>query len=97
LIHHLIKAIYTIFPDLKIVIHTWNIVANNCSWREIKEDNREVTSTTIINYFKDLSFRIKYIMIDDDTKINLIGNVEGFICEKTKLIGWKKYWYGIYL
>jgi hypothetical protein len=96
-LYDLIKVIYLLFPDLKIVIHTWNIVANNCSWREIETDVREVTPNTILDYFKDLTNVIKVILIDDDTKINLIGKVEGTINGGLmKLIGWKNYWYGKY-
>ena len=51
----------------------------------------------IYEYFNDLQHLIKYIIIDDDTNIQLIGNLEGIICNtKTPIIGWKRYWYGKY-
>lgn len=38
---------------------------------------------------------IKKIIIDDDSKINLIGNVTGKINNgPMPIIGWKNYWYG---
>jgi hypothetical protein len=94
-LYNLIKSIYIIFPDLKIAIHTWNIFANNISWREIVPDNTNVTDDTIFDYFNDLKHLITIIMIDDDTKIKLIGNVNGNIGNSAmKLLGWKNYWYG---
>ena len=94
-LYNLIKSIYIIFPDLKIAIHTWNIFANNISWREIVPDNTNVTVDTIFDYFNDLKHLITIIMIDDDTKIKLIGNVNGNIGNSAmKLLGWKNYWYG---
>jgi len=94
-LYNLVKKLSILLPDLKIVIHTWNIIANNISWREIELDTTTVTADTIFNYFGDLKHLIKLIMIDDDSKINLIGNVNGNINNgPMKLIGWKNYWYG---
>jgi len=94
-LYNLIKSIYILFPDLRIAIHTWNVFANNISWREIVADNTNVTADTIFDYFTDLKHLIMVIIIDDDTKIKLIGNVNGNIGNTTmKLLGWKNYWYG---
>jgi len=96
-LYTLIKAIYTIFPDLKIFIHTWNVFSNNISWREITVNNTPVTFQTIFDYFKDLKVIIKGIMIDNDRTIPLIGKLDGNINGgPMKLIGWKNYWYGKY-
>ena len=96
-LYNLIKKIYNEFRDLKIYIHTWNIFANNISWRNIKINNNIVESSTIFNYFDDLKFLIKKIIIDDDTKIKLIGNLNGNVAlSAMPLIGWKNYWYGQY-
>jgi len=51
----------------------------------------------IYEYFSDLKDRIKDILIDDDTKIKLIGNIHGKINQgPTLIIGWKNYWYSKY-
>jgi hypothetical protein len=85
------------FPDLNVYIHTWNIFANNISWRNIEINNNIVVSSTIFNYFDDLQFLIKKIIIDDDTKIKLIGNLNGKVAlSRMPLNGWKNYWYGKY-
>jgi hypothetical protein len=96
-LYDLIKKLRDIDPDLKIYIHTWNIFANNISWRPMFPDNREINTDIIYNYFDDLKNSIKHIIIDDDTKIELIGNIEGTIKNgPMPIIGWKNYWYGKY-
>jgi hypothetical protein len=95
--YNFIKKIYEIYPTLEIYIKTWSIFANNISWREIEVNDNIVTEDTIYTYFDDLKHLIKNIIIDDDTKINLIGNLEGNVGSgPMKLIGWKNYWYGKY-
>jgi hypothetical protein len=92
-----IKSIYAIYPELKIYIHTWNIISNNISWRHIQINNTTVTEELIYNYFHDLKHLIKHIIIDDDKKIELIGNLKGNINNgPMPIIGWKNYWYGKY-
>jgi len=97
-LYEFIKDLYTIDPDLKIFIHTWYIYANNISWRKIDTNNRVVTEEVILKYFGEhLSQLINHIIIDDDSKIELIGNLEGFINNgPMPIIGWKNYWYGKY-
>lgn len=94
-LYNLIKEIHAIVPDLKIFIHTWNIFANNISWRNIEINEECVNDQIIYDYFDDLGNLIKNIIIDDDTKINLIGNLSGQINNgPMPIIGWKNYWYG---
>uniref|UniRef100_A0A6C0LGK2 Uncharacterized protein n=1 Tax=viral metagenome TaxID=1070528 RepID=A0A6C0LGK2_9ZZZZ len=94
-LYNFIKELHVIIPDLKIFIHTWNIFANNISWRDINVNELCVNNEIIYNYFDDLGYLIKNIIIDDDTKINLIGNLCGKINNGlTPIIGWKNYWYG---
>ena len=96
-LYNFVKDLYIMFPDLNVYIHTWNIFANNISWRNIEINNNIVESSTIFNYFDDLKILIKKIIIDDDTKIKLIGNLNGLVAlSKMPLKGWKNYWYGKY-
>lgn len=96
-LYNLVKELYIIFPDLKIFIHTWNIFANNISWRNITKNETSVNDKIIYDYFDDLKHLVKNIIIDDDSKINLIGNLYGKINNgPTPIIGWKNYWYGKY-
>jgi hypothetical protein len=92
-LYTLIKNINNSVPNLKIYIHTWNIFANSLSWRQVNPNYTLVTENTIYEYFNDIAYLISKIIIDDDTKIKLIGNLENKICGVSK-IGWKNYWYG---
>jgi hypothetical protein len=83
-------------PNIKIYIQTWNIIQSNISWREMNEIDYTVTNELIFNYFRDLSKNIKEIIILDDKKIELIGDLSGNICDtKAPKKGWKNMWYGI--
>jgi hypothetical protein len=96
-LYNLIKNIYELDSNLKIFIHTWNVFANNISWRNITLDKNRVTKEIIYDYFKNFKYCIKDIIIDNDREIELIGNLRGNICKtKMKTIGWKNYWYGKY-
>lgn len=96
-LYNLVKELYIIFPDLKIFIHTWHIFANNISWRDITINEENVNDIIIYDYFDDLKHLVKKIIIDDDSKINLIGNLHGNINNSPMpIIGWKNYWYGKY-
>ena len=94
-LYNFIDRIYNLFPDLKIFIHTWNKFASNISWRHIPANNTNVNNETICNYFGKLSICIQHIIIDDDTTINLSGNLIGNVSHsRMPIIGWKNYWYG---
>ena len=96
-LHNLIQELYDIFPNLKIVIHTWNTFSNNISWRKIDINSKSVTNEIIYDYFDNLTHLIQHIIIDDDTEIQLIGNLCGRINNgPMPIIGWKNYWYGKY-
>lgn len=96
--YDLIKSLYICIPNVSIYIHTWNHYSSNVSWRNIKENTNIVTQQIILDYFDDIQHLIKYIQIDNDNKIKLIGNLKGNISlSKAPLIGWKNYWYGKYI
>jgi hypothetical protein len=92
-----IKQVYLAHPNLSIYIHTWNVFANTLSWRNINENTEIVTEEKIYNYFLNLKHLIKHIIIDDDSKIQLVGNLNGNVSKgKMPILGWKNYWYGKY-
>lgn len=83
--------------DLKIYIHTWNIIQSNVSWRPMPINNKIVTNDLIYNYFGEVKHLIKQIIIEDDAKIDIIGNKTGRVCSSVcPLVGWKNMWYGKY-
>ena len=96
-LYNLIKEIYKNNNNLEIYISTFNIVQNSISWRNLEENNTKVDRNFIKKYFKDIFHLIKNIIIIDDQKINLIGNLEGKVgFSKAPLLGWKNYWYSKY-
>jgi hypothetical protein len=96
-LYKFIKDLSELYPDLKLYIHTWSVLQSKISWRTLEENTAAVTETLLLNYFKDLSPRIKKIIIENDQTIQLIGATEGLIRRtKAPLIGWKRYWYGKY-
>lgn len=96
-LYNLIETIHSLVPDLKIFIHTWNVFANNVSWRNITINDTAVDEDIIYNYFGKLKNCISHIMIDDDKTIQLHGNLVGTINDgPMPIIGWKNYWYGKY-
>jgi len=83
--------------NLQIYIHTWTTYASKLSWRKIEEDNNIVDENVITSYFTGLTDKIVSIDIDDDSKIQLVGDTEGNVFS-TQLpkAAWKRMWYGIY-
>jgi hypothetical protein len=94
---NIVKAIIEKIPDINIYIHTWNIVSSSISWREITENNAQVTSEYILNYFNDIRANIRHIEISDESSIELIGDTSGNVgWSMMPKIGWKRMWYGKY-
>ena len=94
-LYNLIKSIYIKYPNLEIYIHTWNIYNNNLSWRIIEPNYNIVNINIILEYFNDIKNIIKHIIIEDDSQIKLIGNLNGKIAPYCAhpIKGWKNYWY----
>ena len=95
-LYHFVKNVAS-QTQLDIYISTWSVYANNLSWRQVKEDSRQVTKDDIYAYFRDLKDNIKHIIIEDDTNIELVGRCEGCLGGgKMPILGWKNMWYGNY-
>lgn len=85
--------------DFDLYIQTWNVSETNKSWRDTSTfEFNKVTESNIFSYLDDsLHCKIKSLLVLDDSKVELIGDTEGFIgktcCPK---IGWKNMWAGMY-
>lgn len=91
-----VKTLTRLF-NVYVYAHTWNIYTSNLSWRILEEDNRIVNSDCIQSYLSDSGCIIKSIIIEDDNKINLIGDLCGNIFSSSlPKICWKRMWYGKY-
>jgi hypothetical protein len=79
---------------IDLFLHTWSESEAKTSYKNL--DTRYIYSVSnelVGFYFKD--HEIKYISIDDDSQIELIGNTIGNVClSSCPLIAWKRMWYG---
>jgi hypothetical protein len=84
--------------NLTIYIQTWNILQSNVSWRFVESDTTRVDRELITNYFgKDISNKIKHILILDDTQLHHTGKTSGRMGNTSgSYLGWKNMWYGIH-
>lgn len=79
------KAFYLLLKQIThdfetdIYIHTWNVVQTSLSWRGMHNDHTEVNENFLKNYFEDVWDNVKHVIIEDETKITLLGNTEGNI------------------
>jgi hypothetical protein len=95
-LYNFVKNIASITP-LEIYISTWSVYANNLSWRQVKEDNRQVTRDNIYAYFRDVRNNIRHITIEHDEQSVLVGRSYGYLGGgKMPILGWKYMWYGNY-
>ncbi len=88
-----IKKLSTIH-EVDIFLHTWKESEAKSSYRKLDYSKAFVVSPKILkDYFSDMS--IKKIIIDDDSKLELHGNLEGNIPNsKIPVLAWKRMWAG---
>lgn len=79
--------------EIKIHIHTWNNSEAFTSWRKLDIVPQKINKEQIISYF---DVHIDNIIIDDEKKAKLIGNIDGKIGD-IPIICWKRMWYGQYI
>lgn len=82
---------------LDIYCHTWKEHEAKSSYRELDNEVKlKVTSDLVKHYFgKQLRERIKNVQIQDDSKVEIIGNTSGVIAKtKVPIIAWKRMWAG---
>lgn len=77
-LYDLIKSVSEV-AELKIFVHTWNVMQTSLSWRRIREDRSEVKESTVLDYFSDLSPLFKRIIIEDERDVPIKGRTEGFV------------------
>jgi hypothetical protein len=78
--------------NIDLFLHTWSESEAKSSYRKLDRDSSHaVTAETLKDYFE--GFNIKQIIVDDDSNLELHGNLQGKIhtCPK---IAWKRMWAG---
>ena len=104
-------GVISVYYEVDLYISTWSQteVSHDHTWRTTPSrrpndphhfllQQRPTSASQIQNYFADLNINIKKILVlNDDSKLELHGNTEGFVASgRCPRIGWKKMWYGIY-
>jgi|LakMenEpi03Aug12_release.lakeMendotaPanAssembly.Ray.scaffolds.fasta_scaffold594033_1 hypothetical protein len=78
--------------NIDLFLHTWSESEAKSSYRKLNSDSIfPVTAETLKDYFKE--FIIKQIIVDDDSKLQLHGDLRGKIGKCPK-IAWKRMWAG---
>ena len=96
-LYTLLKELSTKYP-IEIYIHTWNKKQNNISWRPIENDDTIVNTLVLKSYFRDVFDYVREVIIEDDSAIELNGNLSGTMAStRTNILGWKRYIYGQYI
>jgi hypothetical protein len=95
-LYRLLKELSIKYP-IEIYIHTWNKKQNNISWRHVENDDTVVNTSLLKSYFRDVFEYVNEIIIEDDSDIELNGNLSGTMAStRTNILGWKRYIYGQY-
>ena len=83
--------------EIDLFLHTWKESEAKSSYRELiaKKYIYKVPKELLLYYFRE--HNVKRLEISDDSKIELIGNVEGGVAKSIcPLIAWKRMWWGKY-
>ena len=95
-LYRLLKELSTKYP-IEIYFHTWNKRQNNISWRPIESDDTIIDKTVLKSYFRDVFDYVREVIIEDDSAIELNGNLSGTMAStRASILGWKRYIYGQY-
>lgn len=89
--------------ELDIYCHTWKEHEAKSSYRELDRSySLKVTPDIVSHYFASgsdgrLDHLIQKIMVQDDTKVKLNGQLDGIVCDsKIPRVAWKRMWAGQY-
>lgn len=80
--------------EIHLFLHTWKESEAKSSYKKLNRSNIfSVDKVQLSNYFSDQT--IKLIVIEDDTRLKLHGNLDGNIPGSScPLIAWKRMWAG---
>jgi hypothetical protein len=94
-LHNYIRQL-SAYADVDIYLHTWAETEAKSSYRTLDRSTATaVEESHLVDYFQDCT--IKKIIIQDDSKLKLLGRLEGDIAGVTSrcpIIAWKRMWAG---
>lgn len=82
--------------SVDLYLHTWKESEAKSSYRDMDRSHVFTVSRNFLKfYFKN--YNVKTVVIEDDSKIQLVGKTEGKVClSACPLIAWKRMWAGKY-
>lgn len=79
--------------ETRIYVHTWGVVQNSLSWRNISEIPKTVDAGMVFDYLSGLD--VRSVAVDDDSSISHVGKVDGTIGRtRCPVLGWKNMYWG---
>jgi hypothetical protein len=80
--------------SVHLFLHTWDVSEAKSSYRQLDHDKSFMVNKKILkDYFNE--HIIKHIIIENDSKLKLVGNLQGNIVgSKCPIIAWKRMWAG---
>lgn len=85
-------------PDLRIVLHSWNVISTSLSWRNVAANHTPVHESWLLAQLpEEVRARVVACRVDAEDRIVLHGSVTGMVCRSTMpRLGWKRYIAGMW-
>lgn len=91
----LVSSVAAKIPEIRVYVHSWDVVQSSVSWRGMKEDRTEVTPEMIAEYF-GIGDCLKKVVVENDTDVSLTGRLDGNVASTPCPIrGYKLMTYGM--
>lgn len=82
-------------PNIKVYVHSWNVVQSSVSWRKMDDDRTEVNQEMIVDYL-GIDSNLKKVVVEDDRNVQVPGRVMGTVASTPCPIkGYKLMFYGM--
>jgi hypothetical protein len=94
-LHDLMLSIVAKVPDIKVYVHSWNVVQSPMSWRGMEENRNKVTPEIISDYL-GIGQNLRRVVVEDDGEVVVPGRVAGTVATTPCPIkGYKLMFYGM--
>jgi hypothetical protein len=94
-LHDLMLSVVAKVPDIKVYVHSWNVVQSSASWRGMEENKNKVTPEIISDYL-GIGKNLRSVVVEDDGDVCVPGRVTGTVASTPCPIkGYKMMFYGM--
>lgn len=92
---NLFASILDKVPNVKVYVHSWDVIQSSLSWRRMEENATKVTSEMIRDYLR-IGANLRKVVVEDDREVNVPGRVTGTVASTPCPIkGYKLMFYGM--